>query len=64
MCCDLDTAPLGPGLQSATNYTAGLEQIKSDSHEILDIKHDLAKFKPVTDKIISHITTLVILLTI
>lgn len=64
MCCDLDTAPLGPGLQSATNYKEGLEQIKSDSHEILDIKHDLAKFKLATDKIISHITTLVILLTI
>lgn len=51
MCCDLDTAPLGPGLQSATDYMEGFEQIRLDSREILTIKHDLAKFELVTDKI-------------
>lgn len=53
MCCDLDTAPLGPGLQSATNYGEGFEQIRSDSCEILAIKHVLAEFKLVTDKIVA-----------
>jgi len=53
MCCDLDTATLGPGLQSVTNYVGGFEQIRSDSHEILAIRHDLAKFELVTDKIVA-----------